>query len=172
MHLRTSPCLKKAAFLLTYANSPPLSAQQKADLMRFAEEPVNSHLDMQAIHKDYLAGKVVEWVISKYDKHMTQPMDSLIDYGWLTTRDLKWSKKGKFASKTTHHLPVFTSKFNTVVDHVFWLGSVTVESADVLWALSFAVGKNGEAKSGEQHVDVRNGFTDHNGLLVTVNLSS
>ena len=43
---------------------------------------------------------------------------------------------------------VFTSKCNMVEDHVSWQGLVTVKSVEVMWALSFDVGRNGEVQSG------------------------
>ena len=55
---------------------------------------------------------------------MTQPMDILIESGWYATTDLKWSKKGGCAANITNHLPMFTSKFHTVVAHAFWRGLV------------------------------------------------
>ena len=65
-----------------------------------------------------------------------------------------------------------------VVVRVFWRircgtrpsgpGSVIVTSVEVLWALPFAVGPNGEAKFGEQDMNVRYGFTEQNGVLLTV----
>ena len=92
--------------------------------------------------------------------------------GWHSTPHMTWSRKGAFPTKMTTDLPVYTSQINTVVDLAFGKGEVSVKSVEVLWALSFTVGTNGEAKSGEQDMQVRNGFTDHNGILVTVDLQN
>eukprot|EP00930_Biecheleria_cincta_P029068 TRINITY_DN2022_c0_g1_i2.p1 TRINITY_DN2022_c0_g1~~TRINITY_DN2022_c0_g1_i2.p1 ORF type:complete len:480 (+),score=78.48 TRINITY_DN2022_c0_g1_i2:88-1527(+) len=154
--------LSSAPHLLKYANSLPLFLKEKADLTRFANE--------HRLTSDSATDLATEWAISKYDKYMTQPMDSLREHGWSTTTDLKWSLKGRLPLEVTRSRPVFTFKFNTVVDHAFWRGSLMVRSIEVLWALAFAVNPAGAAKFQETDMDVSNGFTDHNALLVTIDL--
>ena len=53
-------------------------------------------------------------------------------------------------------------------NQAFRRGSVIVTSVEVLWALSSAVCPNGKAKIGEQDMNVRYGFTDQHGVVVTV----